>query len=75
MKMAAKDVHSISNNNSNIKSTGVSFDSIWNIRAWQTKERVADVIAQKTGKVTDIERKTTYYRDYQNKPKLEAITK
>ena len=75
MKMAAKDVHSISNNNSNIKSTGVSFDSIWNNRAWQTKERVADVIAQKTGKVTDIERKTTYCRDYQNKPKLEAITK
>ena len=50
MEMAAKEVHSISNNNSDIKSTGVSFDCTWNSRGWQA---VAS-IAQKTGKIIDI---------------------
>ena len=53
MEMAAKEVRSISNNNRDIKSTGVSFDCTWNSRGWQDKETVAAAIAQKTRKIMD----------------------
>ena len=39
MEMVAKEVHSISNNNREFKSTGVSCDSTWNSRGWQSKEK------------------------------------
>ena len=57
MEMAVKEVHSISNNNRDIKSAGVSSDCTWNSRGWQAKEGVGATIAQKTGKIINIVRK------------------
>ena len=45
METAAKEVHSISNINSDIKSTGVSFGCTWNSREWKAKEGVVASIA------------------------------
>ena len=50
MEMAAKEVHSITYNNRDIKSAGVNFDWRWNSRRWQAKEGVAAAIDQKTRK-------------------------
>ena len=61
--MAEKEVHSIGNNNRCIKSTCFSFDCRWNSRGWQAKEGLVAAIAQKTGKIIDIVRKRTYFRD------------
>ena len=65
--MATKQVHSISNDNGDIKFTSVSFDCTWNSRGWEAKEEVDAAIAQKTKKIIDIVRKTTYLRDCQKK--------
>ena len=51
--MAAKEVHSINNNNIRIKSAGVSSYCRWNSRGCQAK-RVVAVVAQKTGKIVGI---------------------
>ena len=75
MEVAAKELHSISNNNRDIKSTGVIFDCTWNSRRWQDKEGDVAAIAQKTGKIIDIVRRTSYCRDRQKKKTLETITK
>ena len=40
MEMTAKEVHSVSHNNRDIKSTGVSFGCTWNSRGWQAKDGV-----------------------------------
>ena len=64
MEMNAKEAHSTSYNNGDVKSTCVSFDCTWNSCGWQAKEGVAADIALKTSKITDIVRKTTYYREY-----------
>ena len=53
MEMVAKEVHSLSNNNSDIKATDVSFDSTWRSRGWQAIERDIAAITQKTGKIID----------------------
>ena len=70
METAAKEVPSISNINSDIKSTGVSFDCTWNSREWKAKEGVVASIAQKTGKIINILRKTTYCIDCKRKQQL-----
>ena len=44
------EVPSISNNEGDIKITGVSFDCTWKSRGWQAKERFIAVITQKTEK-------------------------
>ena len=67
MEMAAKEVHSINNNNSDMKSTGVSFDCTQNSRGWQAKE---GIVAAITTKILDIVKKTTYCRDCQKNQKL-----
>ena len=71
VEMAAKEVRSISNNNRDIKSTSFSFHCTWNSRGWKAKERFAAAIAQKTGKIIDIVRKTTYCRDFRKKTKAQ----
>ena len=48
--MAAKEAHSISNNERDISPTCVGFDCIWNSRGWQAKERVVAVILRMLGK-------------------------
>ena len=57
MEMAVKEVHSISNNNRDIKPTGVTFDCTWNSRGWQAKEGFGAAIAQNTRKIINIVRK------------------
>ena len=70
MEMAAKEVHSICNNNSHIKSTAVNFDCTWNSRGWQAKKGIAvAAIDQKTGKIIDIVVTTTCCRDCLKKQK------
>ena len=69
MGMAAKEVHSINDNNRYIESGGVSFDCTWNSRRWQTVERVVAAIAHKTAKIIYTVRKTTYCRDCEKSPK------
>ena len=73
MELAAKETHSISNNNRDIKSAGVSFDYARNSKEWHAKEGVAAIIAQKFGKI-DIVRKATYCRDCKKNKNLKMIT-
>ena len=67
MEMTAKEVRSVSHNNRDIKSTGVSFGGTWNSRGWQAKEGVVSAIAQKIVKIIYIARKTISCRDCQIK--------
>ena len=57
--MTSKELLSTSNNNIDIKPTGVSFDCTLNSRVCQTKEGVVAAPTQKTGRKTDFVRKTT----------------
>ena len=50
IEMAAKEAHSISNNERDINPTFVGFDCIQNSRGWQTKERVVAVVLRRLGK-------------------------
>ena len=68
MEMTAKEVHSVSHNNRDIKSAGVSFGGTWNSRGWQAKEEAAAAIVQKIEKIIDTVRKTTDSKDCQKKP-------
>lgn len=68
MKQAAEEVHRLTFINTgktptDVVSTGVSFDSSWNSRGWQTKQGVVAAIAQNTGKIIDIVHKVSYCRD------------
>ena len=70
MKNAANEIRMKNTEQSEIKSTVVSFDCSWNSRGWQAKEGVVAGIAQTTGKIIDIVHKTAYCKECQSKQKM-----
>ena len=70
LEMAAKQVHSITNNKRDNKFTGAISDRTWDRRGWQAKEGAVTTIAKKTYKMIDIARKTSCSGDFLKNLKL-----
>ena len=70
LEMAAKQVHSITNNKRDNKFTGAISDRTWDRRRWQSKEGAVTTIAKKTCKMIDIARKTSCSGDFLKNLKL-----